>query len=51
MPIKGRREITCKRCGKKFIVKCNDAITIKDLEKLNTRLCLRCRIMRMIRGK
>jgi hypothetical protein len=51
MPIKGKREVTCEKCGKKFIVVCNDALTLDDLKKLNNKLCIKCRIMRMIRGR
>lgn len=48
MPIKGERKLVCERCGKKFTVVCNDGITIEDMKKLNTKLCLKCRISRKI---
>jgi hypothetical protein len=38
MPIKSKRELFCERCGKKFILECNDNITIEDLKKLNNKL-------------
>lgn len=51
MPIKAKRELICERCGKKLLVECNDAITIEDLKKLDNRLCLKCKIIKMIRGR
>ena len=51
MPIKSKRELVCKQCGRKFIIECNDGITIEDLKKLNNRLCLRCKIIGVIRGR
>lgn len=51
MPIKSKREVVCKQCGKKFFVECNDGITIEELKKLNNKLCMKCRIIRMIKGR
>lgn len=51
VPIKSKREVVCKQCKKKFIVECNDGITIEDLKRLNNKLCMKCRLIRMIRGK
>lgn len=49
MPIKSKREVACKRCGKTFVIECNDGITVEELKKLNEKVCKKCRIIRMIK--
>lgn len=51
MPIKSKQEVVCKQCGKIFVVECNDGITIEELKKLNNKLCMKCRLIRMIKGR
>jgi hypothetical protein len=48
MPIKSKREVFCKRCGKKIIIECNDDLTIEVLKKLTDRICLKCRVNRKV---
>jgi len=43
MPIRAKRECSCRRCGRKFTVETGDAITLKDLKRMN--YCLLCRII------
>lgn len=43
MPIRGKREFICQRCGRRFTVETGDVITIKNLK--NIRYCIKCRII------
>lgn len=51
MPIRGKREMICRRCGKRFTVECGDNIKINDAEKLSNALCLKCKMIKIITGK
>lgn len=45
MPIKSKRDLICKNCGKSFTIKLNDAIMPKDLEILSAPLCKKCELL------
>ncbi|MGV8980536.1 hypothetical protein [Clostridium sp.] len=49
MPIKSKRELVCHRCGKIFIVVCEDNITVINLKRLSCRLCLKCKMLSMLK--
>jgi len=42
MPIRAKRDLTCKKCGKPFSVMMNDAVMPEEVELLRNPICKKC---------
>lgn len=51
MPFQSKRELVCKRCGKRFTVTMGDAIMPKDAQLLENPICPKCKAITKVAGK